>query len=157
MRNQYDRTNLIHDFCLLSQEALEAGNYYDVSASFDKVQLHDDIIQYMLDTLLWIPSLNPAKNERQHGLCLFGLTVLDQQGSALASSTFSTWAQLFSLGPEGLFLKGSYTVIEGSESEGHYSYTSEARDDLVNRLQTIADFAEEVTHSQNIVLLHLGI
>lgn len=46
----------------------------------DNVVIHDDIIQYITDSLEWIPSKNPAKkgNPDDQSINYYGVTLFDE-------------------------------------------------------------------------------
>jgi hypothetical protein len=122
------------------------------------VSLHDDILQYMSDSLAWIPSYNPLKREEQHGLNFCGITAITNSGARIAADVFRTWALLFSLGPERLKLTGPWTSIVGSSEGGKHSVVRARRKLLVNTLEALSRQCEEGAKSKNgSFILHLGI
>ena len=148
---------LNHDFYLLSRDLYQPTDYIQLINASGALSLHNDIIHYILDTLNWLPTLNPAKNERQYSLCFFGPTVIDQQGASLAQSIFSTWAQLLSLGSEHLTLRGLYELDADNQPGGRYSKIYANRDDLVEKFRQLASYSERVSQSDKLYILHLGI
>ena len=116
----------------------------------------------MNDTLRWIPSINSSRNERQRGLCIHGLTVIDSVGAAVAVPVFAAWADLLSAGPADLYLTGSYswsTEDDGvSPTPGDYERVEVRRDDVVKVLRQLADDCRQIDAAgDRLYLLHQGI
>jgi hypothetical protein len=88
----------------------------------DSVGIHDDIIQYISDTLKWIPSRNPAKNGNPKGMGInyYGVTLFDQDSSEELNNIFISWRNLFKNSPKVLKLTGEFTSIIGEENSGQY-------------------------------------
>lgn len=128
--------------------------------------LHDDLVRYMLDSLAWIPSLNPSKRQLMFGLNVWGRTVITTDGAAVAGSIFRAWAQLFALSPARLKLQGAFGWIEDESNEaadaaaagGAYERLEFERDDVCTSLRAIATQCDEVLSSdRHLCILHLGI
>jgi len=145
-----------HDFFLL-QEGLEP--YAEDSKWYGRrgtVRLSDDIISYLYDSLEWIPSLNPSNPEewQGHGLNRWGSTVINREGASTALRVFSAWAELFAAGPAQLVLHGLY--FEGPDDEKGYEKLLVPRDELVEQMQTLADYARRSVDGEGYIL-HLGV
>ncbi|MEM6256372.1 MAG: hypothetical protein AAF821_25955 [Cyanobacteria bacterium P01_D01_bin.156] len=149
---------LNHDFLLLSRQDYSESDYNSLINDPRAMQIHDDVVRYIGDSLTWIPTYNPAKKQEGFGLCLYGPTVIRMKGSAQASAIFSAWTNLFLLGTPSLTLTGAWTEIEGKSETGNYEKIILQRDELVDKLQTIGKYAKQVEESNdNYFLLHLGI
>lgn len=150
---------LYHDFLLLSQAEHRFSDYHRFINDPHAIQLHDDLLRYIVDSLTWIPTHNPAKNECHRGLCFYGPTVIHTEGASVAAEIFGTWATLFACGPTTLTLTGGWTIIEDdSLSEGEYRKLKCDRDDLVRKLRQIADYAKQVVEKNgDYYILHFGI
>lgn len=148
-----------HEFYLLSKDEYKTEDIFELrKKGFPRsVYIHDDLIQYILDTLFWIPCFNPSRNERLYGLCLYGVTIIDQQGAAILRTVFSSWAQLFSVSPEQLKLQGAFMMVVGSNEEGEYEKIVINRDEIVSEFQKLAGYAEKVMKSDDLIILHMGI
>ncbi len=149
-----------HDFLLLPETD---GNYADYMQHFnspDAVKVDDNIlVRTILDTLSWIPTINPANPEewQGYGLNYYGPTVINKAGAAKASRIFHLWAELLEEGPEELELTGSYEWNEGEDlSTGRYARFTVRRDTVVTAFLTIAGFADKAA-SGRFYVLHLGI
>ncbi len=158
-----------HHFWLFQQGARAYTDYKDLFHRDDvPVTIDDEVLRYFSDTLRWIPTLNPAKNERGYGLNMYGPTIIDQTGGALFQDIFASWSRLFACGPEQFSIRGMFGwrwPFEESEhvfSEreldrlGTYDRLTIVRDEYVRRLTKLASFGEQASTGQFFVL-HLGI
>lgn len=104
------------------------------------VRVSDDVINYLWDSLEWIPSApdwdNPAWPGR--GLDHCGLTVIDATGAATAVRVFTAWADLFSAGPAQLELRCD--IVVGADDQIEEGIAVVARGELVDQLRTIAGY-----------------
>ncbi|PGM49020.1 hypothetical protein [Bacillus sp. AFS053548] len=87
----------------------------------ESVRIHDDIIQYIMDSLNWIPSKNPSisGNLNRKGLNYYGETLFEQQASEKIIAIFTSWRDLFINGPKVLKLRGVFVYGEDDE-DGDY-------------------------------------
>lgn len=85
----------------------------------DYVTIHDDIIQYILDSLEWIPSKNPAKkgSPMGQGINYYGVTLLDEQSSRSLINVFTAWRDLFKNAPETFELTGNFIYSDNGNDE----------------------------------------
>jgi hypothetical protein len=160
---------LNHDFFLLSLEEHPYTDYHRFYNRSDALLVHDDILQYLADTLRWIPTINAARGVPHDGLCWYGPTAITETGAGQARRIFQAWADLFEVGPEVVRLTGAwswqvrnepeqdgYTIVE-SGTEG-YEQLIVPRSGLVQTLRTLAEWAERVRQSGgDHYILHLGI
>jgi hypothetical protein len=151
---------LQHDFLLLSSLEHTYVDYMKWINNPGAVQIHDDVLTYIQDTLSWITCYNPAKRMMKHkGLNFCGPTVIKKDGAADAANIFSAWANLFSVGPKMIELTGNYGWIEGKNKEtGSYSKINIDRDAIVEIFKELAEFSRQVAESEDkLFILHLGI
>lgn len=119
------------------------------------VQLHDDLIHYMLDTLVWIPTHNPVGIQSCKGLCLYGWTFIQLEGAEIAKNIFQAWVDLFLNGSDILELR-AYTVVE--DGKEHYEPLRLPRDETVAHLRALVDHCQTILDSNGqFYILHLGI
>lgn len=162
---------LEHEFWLLREKENNYRDYHKFLSRQDApIKLHDDLLRYFTDTLLWVPTLNPAKAglPKGYGLNWYGPTIINQSGGALLHQICTSWAQLFKCGPVRLKLQGGFSLqwpFEESEhlvreeqlaTFGHSTYLTVERDWLVQTLTTLAFFGERSATGE-FFLLHLGI
>src|SRR5262245_7892342 len=106
--------SLDHDFLLLDREVDGEWDLTKFVHDPRALHLHDHFVRYLSDALNWIPTLNPAAHVRQHGLCMWGDTIIDGEGAAIACRVFLAWAELFETAPEVVVLQGSFGWCEDS-------------------------------------------
>ncbi|MCU0547166.1 MAG: Coagulation factor 5/8 type-like protein [Oscillatoriaceae cyanobacterium Prado104] len=132
-------------------------NYYDMEF---EVSIHDDIMRYMDDTLMWIPCthLSLPYQKKTKGLALYGITVIHQESGEMFYHVIDLWYRLFSKAPERFQLDGG--IIIGHDrivSSPPKYYTIEVeRDLLLQKLQILRNYAERTIEGE-FFILHLGI
>lgn len=157
---------LNHDFLLVDRRI-------DGESAIDKfihdpraVHLHDDFISYIWDSLLWIPTTNPCRNESGYGLNRWGLTSIESKGAPIASAIFAAWVQLFSSGPPELTLTGLFVLdpvdferdeaLDPIEWRGSYETLKYDRDTILAVLSQLVSWCEIVAASQGQQYLYHG-
>src|SRR5690554_3669949 len=105
-------SGLNHDFLVIESGSFSLDKHAEYK-ELDRIELHDDLLQYFKDTIKWIPSTNPCINEPIMGLCWYGPTLIESSGIEKARNIFKGWVQLLSLAPEEIVLTGSYGWVEG--------------------------------------------
>jgi hypothetical protein len=118
------------------------------------IRIHDDVMHYLQDTMNWVTCYNPAQKMTKHrGLNFYGPTVIKKDGAVDAEKLFTAWANLFSIGPKRIKL-----TVGDSKETGSYSAIRIDRDEVVDRLRTVAKYSKSVANSNaELFLLHLGI
>jgi hypothetical protein len=151
--------SLHHDFILLDRAADGEWAMTKFIHHPRAIHLHDDLVRYMLDTLNWIPSHNPATKSPCVGLNMWGPTLIEKDGAVIAERVFLTWARLFENGPDTLELTGAYSWIEDeSEGNGQYERLHYSRDDTVRVLDTLADYSAQIqTADGRLYMYHGGV
>lgn len=150
---------LNHDFLLLSTREHQYTDYMGWINHPDAILIHDDLMHYMQDTLAWITCYNPAnKMVRHKGLNFYGPTVIKKDGAVEAQKVFTTWATLFATGPKRIKLTGPYGWVAGKSKEtGSFSTIKFNRDEIVEKLRTLAKYSKSVANSKGeLFILHLG-
>ncbi|WP_411682914.1 hypothetical protein [Clostridium thailandense] len=152
-----------HKFFLISYEEYEEkgyDGYYSIDEDLSNiVVIYDDIIQYIGDTLAWIPSINPCNNHKKgFGINNYGITLFDKEGASVIVNIARAWADLLSNGTGILKLTGSYywTTNDKGVSEGKYEMIEVNRDELVKNFRKLQLFSEKVI-SGSYLMLHFGI
>ena len=151
--------SLNHEFLLLSARQHSRTDYLKWINHPDAIHIHDDVMEYLQDTMAWIICYNPAQKMMKHkGLNYHGPTVIRKDGAVGAEKLFKAWANLFSAGPKTIKLTGPYGWIQGKPKDtGSYSIITVNRDEIVKKLQTLARYSRSVARSDDeLFLLHLG-
>ena len=153
---------MLHDFLLVSSEELRKNGYdYFFNSNANKVLIHDDVISYIYDSLLWIPAYNAARN---HELLDFakdfnrwGVSIYKIDGALKFHKVFQAWSALFAEAPEKVVITGSWCYAE-NEEDGHYEKLEFSRDLLVERFLMLANFGNKIVESEGrLSILHFGI
>lgn len=145
-----------HDFYLLPEETEPYAGYRKWIRGPGSVRLSDEIISHLYESLEWIPTLNPAnaKEWGGYGINRWGPTVIHRDGAPTAQRVFSAWAELFSAGPAELVLPGEWVFGPGDE-EG-YQRLLVSRDEIVQQMRTLAEYAERSAGGEAYIL-HIGV
>ncbi|BFT69365.1 hypothetical protein [Paenibacillus sp. P36] len=154
---------LVHDFILISNRKFEeislSGifNYRD-SNQENVVQLHDDMFGYMQDSLKWIETINPDKNEIVLGFNYYGWSIIEKTGAAKLMKLMKAWYLIFSEAPEEIILTGWYTWNEDEDPQttGAYDKLSFNRKAILDTLSRIIKFSTMV-ESGEYKIIYLGI
>jgi len=123
-----------------------------------RIEVPDDVILYIADSLEWIPTFNPSTQKEQSGITYHGITIIPSSGAKAAASIFGAWASLLSLSPEVLRLTAWFSLPKGETNQGGYEGLHLRRDDVTSSLNAIVSACERVSESGGAeYLLHLGI
>lgn len=150
---------LVHEFVLLTQEECkEKINLNDIRVNKDVLEIHDDIILYIYDSLKWVPQAQTANStEREYGLNYYGITMIDKEGAIVLYNILKAWSDLFKNSPPVLILTGSYSWTEGKDiSSGGYEVIELDRDEVIGQFNKLMSFAKKVIN-ENYQILHFGI
>lgn len=160
--------SLIHDFLLLDRD--RDGEWGPLRFIHDPraIHLHDDFVRYIQDTLAWIPTTNPARDEPHCGLCMWGPTLIKAEGAAIAERVFGGWAELLAIGPPRLILTGRFSwAVEdnaplsgerATQLEGGYDRLEFDREELVRVLRQLAGWCGQVRFGAGrLYLYHDGV
>ncbi|MBE9124097.1 hypothetical protein IQ269_25675 [Tychonema sp. LEGE 07199] len=146
-------------FCLKKGEVsyTQCMNYY--GREFE-VSIHDDIMRYMNDTLMWIPCthLSVPYKKKTNGLSLYGITIIHQENGEMFYHVFESWYRLFSKAPDRFQLYGGIIIeADRTVSSPPKVHTIEVeRDLLLEKLRILLNYAERVIEGE-FFILHLGI
>lgn len=144
---------LYHDFCVVENNKV---NFSDFINHKENLRIHDDFINYIYDSLIWIKCINPAcNNEEYDGLCLYGPTIIQDKSLLKFKKILSSWVSLFQEAPKEMTLTGYYIQSDEVE-EGYYEKLKYHRDDLIEKLKQLISLCDEA-YSNDKCLLHLGI
>lgn len=160
-----------HSFWLLKESEYKYRDSHSFLPRRDApLRLDDELLHVFLDTLAWIPTINPNRADQRagNGLNWDGASIIHHEGGAILQKIFLSWVQLFRLGPELLRLHGFCGYEWPFESEEHLlredelplllspTYLTIERDWLIEQLTQLADYGERVATGEYF-LLHIGI
>lgn len=160
--------SMVHEFGVLQRTDKDYGNkkawrrsdYRELKCLMkDKVELHDDVVQYIADSMKWIRWFDPSTQTDRQDLSYYGITVLLPTNATHAAQVFNAWADLLDLSPSKVRLSGANAWKgELTHESGHYQELSLSRDKLVSSLRALADGCTRIASSDGSeYLLHFGI
>ncbi len=146
---------LYHDFLVIERDSYSHRHLKDYLQNI-QLRLDDDFICYIYDTLKWLETLNPGRNEPCRGLCLYGITIIEGDTLVKFINILSNWIAIFREAPEELELTGGYIYNEDNLNDGQYDKLHYHRDDLIDTLQQLIDLSQNA-YNNGRTLLHLGV
>ena len=153
--------SLEHEFYLISKttDINDFWMYRERNNSFiDSVVIHDDLIQYIMDSLEWIPSKNPSLlgTPNGRGINYHGVTLFDKQSSETLISIFASWKSLFKNAPVKFELTGEFVYGEADNQEGDYEKLVFNRDEVISQFEKIISMSETLAKGE-FYLYHCGV
>lgn len=153
--------SLEHEFFLVPnsvsyQELIRGSEINPVI--IDSINVPDDLIQYIADSLNWIPCKNPAisMTKEETGINYYGVTLFDQTSVATMKSIFMAWHSLFSNSPEKMELTGEFVVSSKRNILGEYDHLIFSKDDVLELLERMLSLIARL-EEEDLFLYHLGI
>lgn len=129
---------LSHDFKIINQEKI--------------IQIDDDIILYILDTLLWIKTYSDKELLKiKNGIQYYGYTYFDKEGIQNLKTIIVNWRNLFENAPSYFALKIYYSLETNNFEKTYYlkKKVLSQFDDLINLCEGAV--------KENQILVHMGI
>lgn len=113
---------------------------------------------YMQDTLKWIETINPDRNEIELGFNYYGRSIIEKNGAVKLTKLMRAWYLMFSEAPEGITLTGWYTWSEDEDprTTGAYEKLSFDRKDVLDTLSRLIEFSTMVETGEH-KLIYLGL
>ncbi|WP_066801795.1 hypothetical protein [Moraxella oblonga] len=148
-------SGLTHYFTVIANN----GDTFIHNDNPNKATIHDDIIQYLMDSLNWITALAHCDTEQPiQGLCYYGITGFNQSLITPFKNLIIAWRAVFANTPDQFILTGSYFTIVGNDNfKGDYEKITVCRDELLAQLDTLIGYCVLVENDKNLILLHNGI
>lgn len=153
--------SLEHEFFLVPnsvsyQELIRGSEINPVI--IDSINVPDDLIQYIADSLNWIPCKNPAisMTKEDTGMNYYGVTLFDQTSAAILKSIITAWHSLFINSPEKLELTGEFEYSSNKKVLGGRERLVFSRNDVLELLKRLLSMIERL-EEENLYLYHLGI
>jgi hypothetical protein len=130
----------LHEFIVIDGIECDLGSF-DPSRTEDMVYLEDDFLDYIRDSLDWMPTYNPSMHEKQIGLNFCGETVILNDSAAQAARVFGAWHILLSCGPRALQLTGRYSwIVDKPLESGAYNVLNFNRYETLFQLEKLVRF-----------------
>ncbi|RNB92507.1 coagulation factor 5/8 type-like protein [Brevibacillus fluminis] len=154
--------SLTHEFFLIS-------NDFDLNYRYEwyrtnrytwdeKSEVSDDIIQYMMDFLNWLPSYNPETKESDKGLNYYGVTVINKPGAEKLIKILGKWLKLIEEAPDTFSIRGDIVWKEEENEEGYWEQTRNRmkRETMQSELENLIGLAVKASNN-NQFIIHFGI
>ena len=152
---------MIHEFVLVSLDDYDLHSYSTFYKRFKRlrrgihVELHDNLVHYVADSLPWFTAYNPSTRKAQKGLNFWGVTVIRQRGAESAANVFEGWAALFENSPSTLRLTGLYCRVDDKEGYEPLKYD---RGSTVKAFRKLSQMCRKAYQSRGrLYVLHFGI
>jgi hypothetical protein len=151
-------SGLNHDFQVIDTDSFSLKKQKEYMKD-KKVELHDDFLCYISDSIKWIKSFNPARKEVTTGLCWNGPTIISFQNIKKFEKIIMAWITLFENAPSKIHLCGSYGWIEGEPIErGSYQNLIFEKKEILKKLEVLVSLCKIVINDKGkTCLLHYGI
>jgi hypothetical protein len=112
---------------------------------------------YMQDSLKWIETINPDKNESALGFNYYGRTIIEKTGAVKLTRLIKAWYLMFSEAPRDIVLTGWYSWTEGEDQiTGAYEKLSFNRKEILDTLSRLIELSTMV-ESGEYKMIYLGI
>jgi len=113
---------------------------------------------YMQDSLKWIETINPGKNECALGFNYYGQSIIEKNGAVKFTKLMKAWYLMFSEAPEEIILTGWYTWSEDGDPRltGAYEKLSFNRKEILDTLSRLIEFSTMV-ESGEYKMIYIGI
>ncbi len=152
---------LEHEFYLVPHTVdirhfwMERKNHPSV---IDSVVIPDDFILYIIDTLNWVPSKNPASRATApgKGLNYYGVTLFDAESAPALKGICTAWRDLFQYAPKMIELTGDFVMADGTEQEGHYEKLVFNREEIIHCLDKMIAYSNRLVEG-DLYVYHCGI
>ncbi|MDO4450654.1 MAG: hypothetical protein Q4B79_06840 [Moraxella sp.] len=144
---------LNHYFAVMPKDS----NYVIDNNNPNKIIIDDGIILYTADTMDWITGFNPSDQTFVNGLCYYGITCFDNDLIHPFQNLMVNWRNIFSNAPDDFILTGNWQTFVDNPDKGHYEKILVNRDMLLGQLDILIGYCKQVSHNENLVLVHNGI
>ena len=121
----------------------------------DSISVDIQVIEYIFDSLTWIPCMNPAfpGNPQQVGINHIGITLFDEHSAASLISIFTAWIDLFKNGPSVIQKLIYFLDYQENPDEGLLSFE---RDATIEKFEKIISMSKQLSEG-NYYIFHCGI
>ncbi|MDQ0114049.1 coagulation factor 5/8 type-like protein [Paenibacillus harenae] len=154
--------SLTHEFYLLSGD-FDLNDRYEWYRTnrytwAEKSVVSDEIIQYMMDFLNWLPSYNPETKESHRGLNYYGVTVINKPGAEKLIKILDKWLKLIEEAPDTFSLRGDTVWKEEENEDGYCEQTRNwlKRERMQSELAVLIDLAVKASDNNHLII-HFGI
>ena len=121
----------------------------------DSISVDINVIDYIFDSLTWIPCMNPAfpGNPQQVGINHIGITLFDEHSAASLISIFTAWIDLFKNGPSVIQKLIYFLDYQENPDDDLLSFE---RDATIEKFEKIISMSKQLSEG-NCYIFHCGI
>lgn len=149
--------SLSHNFYIVPKKVISEEqiiNEKEIKQKCDeKIVFPDNLILYILDSLKWIPSINPTKSENGYSINYYGITLFKENAIEKFIKIMDAWISLFNIAPINVELKGNYLI---TEKKAGYERIKYKKDELLDTFTTMKIFLEKAKENE-MYIIHFGI
>lgn len=99
--------SLVHKFAFVSRESTETN----ITDQMDFIEISDELIRYINDSLNWIKSIWNGKEEKG-GISYYGFSVIKEGELLKLINIIENWKQLFQFATDEFLITGSFLPEE---------------------------------------------
>lgn len=107
---------LVHQFAIIDKESRRTF----IEEWMEKVDVSDNLIIYMKDSLKWIETCCNDSFSNKSGLNYYGYTIIKDENIRKFQSIIECWISLFQEAPEEFILTGNYLPDEEKYESNFY-------------------------------------
>lgn len=123
----------------------------------DYIVIEDPFVGYLTDFFNWIPQENRNSDSNSYGLNYYGTTCFTNENSIQLSELYLALKGLFDFAPRAISLKGDFCWNDEDFESGTYEELIFTKKEIIEKLERIASWNEELKLDNNKQIIHLGI
>lgn len=136
---------LVHEFAILDN-----SKEYFISSKTEKVEVPDELLKYINDSLEWIYSTwNGDKYNK--GLSYYGFSIIEVNEVEKLIKIIRAWKELFECAPCDFLLHGDYLL-----DEENYEKNKFKKDEVIDLFDSLMILCQKAK-KQNFKIIHNGI
>lgn len=138
---------LIHEFTIIEKDS--SINF--IENGMDKIDVSDNLILYMGDSLRWIETCCNSMQTTENGLDYYGYTIIKGENIIKFRSIVTCWKNLFEEAPQEFMLTGNFLPDESTYEKNLYK-----KKEVIQQLNALEIMCNEA-QAKNGYILHNGI
>lgn len=130
---------------------------YSQINSYECICISDDVINYIRDSLKWVPTYWECIDKKTCDINYYGKTIFVTDGITVLRQIICAWRELFYLAPKLITLKGNFVFSDcESESNGGYEEIHISQADIIKTLNSMVSICDKALMS-GCYIVHFGI
>ncbi|SES64368.1 hypothetical protein [[Clostridium] polysaccharolyticum] len=138
---------LIHQFMMIEKES----NIDFIEDWMDKIDVSDNLILYIKDSLKWMKVSCNDEMSSNNGLNYYGYSIIKGENIRKFKTIINCWIRLFQEAPEEFTLTGDFLSIED-----RYEFNSYIKQEVLNQLEALETMCKGALERGSYIL-HNGI